>query len=71
MMTFAHTWERQERVRHQLLLQQLKSELATKSERITTDRFRPSTSLPANRLISRPKLNKVAQPQDLIQVATR
>lgn len=84
-MTFAQSWERQERVRHQLLLQQLKSELATRQEfsRVALSLsqpaapvtpaapFAPAASSP--RLVSRPKPNKPPRNrQELIQaVAVR
>jgi hypothetical protein len=59
MMTFAQTWERQERVRHQTLLQQLKAELAAKGEATTA--VAPllySAVSPTAHLVSRPKPNK-------------
>ncbi|GAB4376821.1 MAG: hypothetical protein Kow00121_24660 [Elainellaceae cyanobacterium] len=75
MMTFAQTWERQERVRHQAMLQQLKAEFATKRKDFV--RETPAVALPqasfsipastqtipaSTQTISRPKPNK--QPRD-------
>ncbi len=60
MTTFAQAWKRQEQVRHQSLLHQLKSELAIKRVEPTPPSLQqvPSSSSAPTPLVPRPKPNK-------------
>lgn len=60
MTTFAQAWKRQEQVRHQSLLQQLKSELSVKRVEPTlpSPQQVPSPASISNPLVPRPKPNK-------------
>jgi hypothetical protein len=73
MMTFAQSWEHQERVRHQLLLHQLKSELAVKNQESATVQLQSygSTIASSNRPISRPKINTRRIRHNQAQAVTR